>query len=112
MGVCQPTRIIFGTTIETNRENDLCQAPPRLNRVVQMEFLSDRKFVTIEPICDFDLDELVGMIRKIQPEWVNIGADSKGHNLPEPTRAKIDMLIKELKTFTEVKEKRNLERIK
>jgi hypothetical protein len=43
---------------------------------------------------------------------VSIGADSKGHHLKEPDRKKIDLLISELKKFTEVIIKKNLERIK
>ncbi len=68
--------------------------------------------LTIEPILDFDLKEFVDMIRDINPKWVNIGADSQRHNLPEPTREKVDDLIKELKKFTEIKEKSNLKRLK
>ncbi len=41
--------------------------------------------VTIEPIMDFDLEPFVEMIKNTKPKFVNIGADSKGHNLPEPS---------------------------
>jgi len=68
--------------------------------------------VTIEPIMDFDLIELVTIIKNIKPEWVNIGADSKGHNLPEPSKEKINALIEELKKITEVKIKDNLKRLR
>ena len=52
------------------------------------------------------------MIKGIKPEFVSIGADSKGHNLPEPSWDKVQSLIKELKKFTEVKVKDNLMRLK
>ena len=69
------------------------------------------RMVTIEPIIDFDLNIIVDWIKRIKPKWVNIGADSKGHKLPEPSKEKIEALIKELKKFTEVRIKPNLNRL-
>ena len=51
------------------------------------------------------------MIKSINPEWVNIGADSKGHKMPEPSKEKVLALIEQLKLFTDVKIKDNLKRI-
>ncbi len=107
-----PNKSIFGTTLETNRENNLNNAPIRSGRVEGMlEIPSEMKMVTIEPIMDFDLNLFVKMIKDINPKWVNIGADSKGHNLPEPSAEKIKELIKELEKFTKVNLKGNLKRI-
>jgi len=109
-------KIIFGTTIETNREDLIklvSNAPNIHNRVKYMSMIRDfKKSITIEPIMEFDLDELVNMIREINPDWVNIGADSKNHKLQEPSWFKVKALISELKKFTEVKEKYNLKRLK
>lgn len=110
-----PDSSIFGTTIETNRENNLVKAPPRSFRLAGMLhkfLLSKRRMVTIEPIMEFDLDVLVDWIKKIKPEFVNIGADSGGHNLNEPSWDKIEKLIKELEKFTQVNLKSNLNRLK
>ena len=112
----KPPKFVLGTTIETNREDLIrlySKAPTIENRVYWMMQLPTltRKMVTIEPIMDFDLIELVTIIKNIKPEWVNIGADSKGHKLPEPSKEKIEALIKELKTFTEVKIKDTLKRL-
>ena len=71
----------------------------------------NRTMVTIEPIMDFDLDILVSLVSICKPQFINIGADSQGHNLPEPSGEKVDALIKELKKFTEVKIKKNLKRL-
>lgn len=112
-----PDSTILGTTIETNRENNLASAPLRSLRVVGMKvdwhkiYKFDR-MVTIEPIMDFDVVALVEMIKKIKPKFVNIGADSKGHNLPEPSWEKVEILVKELKKFTDVNLKDNLKRLK
>jgi hypothetical protein len=67
--------------------------------------------VTIEPLCDFDLAEMVWLIQECKPVKINIGADSKGHKLPEPSKEKILDLIDELKKFTTIDQKRNLSRI-
>ncbi len=107
-----PDKIIFGATIETNRNTSyLNQAPPPEKRYNLMGNLSWRKMISIEPIMDFDLNIFVNWIKGIQPEFVSIGADSKGHKLPEPSKEKINALIKELKKFTEVKLKDNLKRL-
>ena len=66
---------------------------------------------TIEPIMDFDLGILVGWMKQIQPQWISIGADSKGHNLPEPSSEKVLDLITALKQDFKVILKKNLKRL-
>ncbi len=108
-----PNNVIFGTTIETNYINNfLSKAPLTTVRAEVMKNIKGRKMVSIEPISDFKLDFFVDMIKEIKPEFVSIGADSKGHNLPEPSWEKVQQLITELKKFTEVKVKDNLMRLK
>ena len=109
-----PPDIILGTTIETNRDIVETKAPTVLQRAQALAELSGKGFVTmvtIEPIFDFDLDVLIRLIILSNPEWVNIGADSKGHKLPEPTPDKIEGLIRALEEKTTVKLKANLNRI-
>jgi len=106
---------IFGTTIETNRDYKISQAPIALLRAGTMKALREsgsEVMVTIEPIMDFDLVAFSMLIEDIRPSWVNIGADSKGHKLPEPSWEKVQNLIKILKTFTGVREKKNIGRLK
>ncbi len=67
--------------------------------------------VSIEPIVAFDLTIFVGWIRQINPAFVSIGADSKGHNLIEPTAYQLKELISELSPITEIKLKKNLDRL-
>ena len=107
---------VFGTTIETNRNYPLMgNAPTPDKRALHLlEFSAayrTRSMVTIEPIIDFDLEELLLYVRITEPEWVNIGADSKGHDLPEPSSEKIETLIQKLGKFTEVRLKSNLKRL-
>lgn len=106
-----PKNSVLGTTIETNRIGFNYNAPSIESRRLFIGASPYPRMVTIEPIMDFDLDIFVKLIRDIKPDWVNIGADSKGHRLPEPSPEKVKALIEELKKFTEVKLKDNLKRI-
>ena len=108
-----PHRTVLCTTIETNRwyPEIMNNAPSPFNRVSAMRELLYPKYVTIEPIMDFDLPEMVDLIRECNPVQVNIGADSGHNNLPEPSRDKILQLIKELERVTTIHRKSNLGRI-
>lgn len=105
---------IFGTTIETNRHiPGISKAPRPQDRTAAMMGWQARKFVTIEPVLDFDVDILAEWIIRIEPEFVNLGADSKDHRLPEPTVEKIMELGDKLKIYgIELREKHNLSRLK
>jgi len=108
-----PGERILGTTIETNRHYlGWSSAPDPIERARAMNMIQARKFITIEPIMNFDVDILTSWIDLIRPEFVNIGADSKGHNLPEPSADKVSSLIKNLKGCgIEIREKHNLHRL-
>ena len=109
-----PPNTILGTTIETNYtylDYKISYAPYPVERVQELERLNFKKMVSIEPIMDFDIDIMKKWIRMIAPEFVAIGADSKGWDLQEPSPAKVLSLISQLKEITEVKIKKNLSRI-
>lgn len=101
------------TTIETNRYYpEMGNTPDPSIRSEDMHDLADfRRYVTIEPIMDFDLEEMVNIIRWCNPEQVNIGADSGDNGLPEPSKGKVMQLIDALKEFTTIDQKRNLSRL-
>ena len=110
-----PEGSILGTTIETNRPTYgiVSYAPDSQVRFVGLKKLhAERKFVTIEPVLDFDVDILAAWIADINPEFLNLGADSKNHGLPEPTVEKIHQFVAKLKEYgIELREKHNLERL-
>ena len=110
-----PSDVFIGTTIETNRaEYYESKAPSYIERAEALKKLSEKgldTMVTIEPIFDFDLDELVDIVITANPIWINVGADSKGHDLPEPSKEKVTALIEILQTKTDVELKQNLSRI-
>jgi hypothetical protein len=67
----------------------------------------------MEPILDFDVSEFARMIASMKPFFVNLGADSKGNDLPEPTVEKVMLLVDALADYgIELREKENLERLK
>jgi len=111
-----PDECILGTTIESNRWYDkMGKSPHPAIRFEKMATLSESGIpvmVTIEPIMDFDVYELSDWIIYIQPEWVNIGADTQKSNLSEPSADKIYKLIEILRNDgLEVKIKDNLKRL-
>jgi DNA repair photolyase len=108
-----PAKVVVCTTIETNRVYPCTlDAPTATPRAKGMELLAGyRRFVTIEPIMDFDLEPLIELIKRCGPEQVNIGADSGGNHLPEPPAEKVLALIEELGKFTTIARKTNLGRI-
>lgn len=108
-----PEKTILGISLESNRDYKLTKAPrpkQRVNDFYEVSF--PNKMLNLEPIIDFDLDIIVDWIGQIKPQFVSIGADSKNKGLPEPTKEKVDKLIKELEKFTQVKIKNNLRRLK
>jgi protein gp37 len=112
-----PDDVILGTTIESNRVHScMGSAPSPFLRAIGMHQLSVVQdydtFITIEPILDFDVGEFFDMIQYAHPNFVNIGADSKGHGLDEPTYEKIMELYHMLvDAEIEVRKKINLERL-
>ncbi len=105
--------IVVCTTIETNRWYDdiMNDCPTPQGRAAAMAQIHFQRYVTIEPIIDFDLDELVKLIRMCKPEQVNIGADSGNNGLPEPSGEKVMALIDALNEFTIISRKKNLGRL-
>ena len=97
-----PSNAILGATIETNRDDiymqyEISNAPPPGNRIEAMKKLRwSKKFISIEPILDFDLDTFVKEINEIAPIMVYVGYDNYNYKLPEPPLNKTLKLIKRL----------------
>jgi hypothetical protein len=109
----------LGTTIEetatVTEYYKMTKAPSTDSRHLAMQRLNTyphfRRFVTIEPIMKFDIRYMVSWMRDMKPDLVFIGADTGKHNLPDPTGEEVKDLIFELRDFTIVECKKNLERI-
>ena len=58
------------------------------------------------------LDKLAEWVTAIAPDFLNVGADSKGNGLTEPTFAKILEFVEALRVRgIEVRKKHNMERL-
>jgi DNA repair photolyase len=109
-----PEHCFVGTTIETNKMFSCMGNAPSPNeraRNIRSVSLYKRRFVTIEPILDFDLKHFITILEHANPYNIFIGADSGNNRLPEPEPEKIRELVSALKTFTTVHLKPNLKRL-
>ena len=108
-----PEKSVVCTTIETNRwyPGIMNNCPSTAMRAYWIAKIGKPCYVTIEPIMDFDLEEMLHLIRICNPVQVNIGADSGNNHLPEPSRDKLLDLIEGLKEFTTIHRKSNLGRL-
>lgn len=119
-----PEKLMLGTTIETNLENDLAAAPSRASRMAAMVALRaireegwllnwrSKFFVTIEPIMALEPYMLAAWLGIIRPDFVNVGADSKRHHLPEPPAADVQALLGRLDEYKiAIRQKTNLARL-
>lgn len=100
-----PNNLIIGTTIETNRCSSKTKAPDPEERYKHLQAIEHRKYVTIEPIMDFDIDIMAEWIKRINPEFVYIGYDNHQNKLDEPPLEKTKKLIEILEIFTQVRQK-------
>lgn len=109
-----PSNSSLCITLESNRWYDKymgnTQSPEWRALYFKNAFRKNR-YITIEPILDFDLDLFVEMIKSCNPVQVNIGADSGGNKLPEPSWDKVVMLVNRLEKFTKVHMKPNIGRL-
>ena len=114
-----PEKCHIGTTIETDCFNEMFMGSTPLPmdraialRVAGCKVLDEKeRFITVEPIMEFKLNEFVNLLSKADPNYINIGADSGNNHLPEPAPEKIIQLIDLLEEFTEVRLKKNLRRL-
>ena len=101
-----PENVIAGCTIETNRDYGVSKAPKPYERYVAMRDLPwEHKFISVEPIMDFDFQMFVKWIKDIGPELVCVGYDNYGCGLPEPGLSKTLNFIMTLRGFTKVQTK-------
>ena len=61
--------------------------------------------------CSSTVHHLLFWIQTIDPEFVSVGADSGKNGLCEPSSEKLKELLECLEKLTEVRKKKNLERI-
>ena len=101
-----PENVVLGATIETNRDDlytecRISRAPLPSKRYMAMRDLEwDLKFISIEPILEFDLDEMVKWVEDIDPVLTFVGYDNWNNKLPEPRYYDTLELIDKLEYIT------------
>lgn len=102
-----PENVYIGTTIETNRDTESISKAPNPSDRYQAMLLIDhpKKYVTIEPILDFDYNNMVSWIYEIHPQVVWIGYDNHDCHLHEPPLSKVRALINAIESVTAVNRK-------
>ncbi len=106
-------QVVFATTIESNRNYPeiMSNSPKIEERAEAMEKIANlgfRTMVTTEPLMQFDLTDMVSIIKQCQPRLVNIGRNTcRDIQLPEPEQEKVRDLKVALDEFTRVNVKKN-----
>jgi len=101
-----PENVILGMTIETNKDNlylehEISGAPAPSARYESFRKLDwNKKFISIEPILDFDPEVFWKWIDEIRPIMTYIGYDNYNNRLPEPPLSKTLKLIEKLREIT------------
>jgi len=88
-----PKNCVCGATIETDLDEQLANAPSRIDRIRAMRELKHKhKMVSIEPIRKFT-SNFFGSLSFIEPEFVAIGYDNYNNGFDEPSLAATEALI-------------------
>ena len=95
--------MLVGVTIESNRFYNLYDgvvpSPDERWHYMYMLPKEIRRFVSIEPILQFNYPKFWYMIYSLKPEIVYIGYDNYNNHLPEPYYDKTVALINKLKSL-------------
>jgi hypothetical protein len=104
-----PENLIVGTTIETNRSeltSQVSRAPSPVERYIGLREVEHfRKFWTMEPALDFDIETIIRWVSCLQPEVFWIGYCNHIELANEPPLEKVHELIDRLKVITDVRTK-------
>ncbi len=88
-------RFVIGTTLETNRDTSAwSRAPhPLLRASAMLDFREYTRFLSLEPLADFDAPELLQLIDAVDPMAVEVGVENYSSFLPKPSKQKILRLL-------------------
>ncbi len=102
--------IMFATTIESNIDHKISKGHSPYVRAEAMRHLANRGYktmVTVEPVLRFDVGRFVELLEYTKATKYTLGADSKGHKLPEPSAEDIYLLTDKISFH----QKANLKRL-
>ncbi|MEM1557762.1 MAG: DUF5131 family protein [Candidatus Bathyarchaeia archaeon] len=101
-----PQNAILAATIETDDDElylkyAISGAPLPSRRIEAMKKLEwSKKFISIEPILDFNMEHFASEVEEISPIMVCVGYDNYSNKLPEPPLKKTMELIDRLSAHT------------
>lgn len=111
---CFPEKTVFCCTIESDyfHFGTMGDTPYPKVRACFARQIADYfpVHITVEPVLHFT-DNFPLLLKTTKATQINIGADSKRHNLKEPSKEDLQQLIFQLSQWTTVHIKPNLERI-
>lgn len=93
-------KIILGTTVETTYETPWSRAPPTYQRIVDLGFFRNSEFDTflsLEPLADFNLNDMMTWMLHVEPLAVEIGTVNYCDIPKKPKDEKIMTLVEFLK---------------
>ncbi len=92
-----PSNVILVMTLDTNKwgcTQLYSKAPELVDRYLSfLRVQHPRKFVSIEPIMQLNIDEMLTRMWSLRPEVIEIGADNHHKHLPEPSAAEVRQLL-------------------
>jgi len=90
-------KIILGTTIETTGDTTkFSKAPSTIERYTYLRKMKQagfKTFLSLEPLADFDFNELIRWIVAIDPEAIEIGLENYTSFTTKPSDEKIIELV-------------------
>ena len=89
-------KVILGTTLETTGTTPWSTAPKTVKRAEALELMKVmgfKTFLSLEPLADFDFNEMIRWIIQINPEAVEIGLENYTKHTSPPPEEKIKQLI-------------------
>ena len=96
-------KIIVGTTLETTGDTTkFSKAPSTIERYTYLRTMKQKGFKTflsLEPLADFDFNEMMNWIINVEPEAVEIGLENYTHYTTPPSEEKIKALIYNLEAL-------------
>ena len=99
-----PQNVVLMTTLETNRDSQysgVSKAPLPSQRFQDfLQLVWPRKAMVMEPILKFDLNIIKRWAKRLKPEAIFIGLESKRKcTLEEPSASEVQELHKELRNL-------------
>ena len=98
-----PKNSVFATTIETNRTTDSKAPQPmeraeafykfRCSSLIISQQYGWKHQITMEPLMNFSINEMMAILLRIQPNILYVGANTSAVRLPEPTEETISIFL-------------------